>query len=146
MYSVLRALIVYFVLLLIFRIGGKRSVSQTTTFDFVLLLIISHTISNSLVGQDYSLINSFLLVMTLMLTNIAIDLWKQRSSQVKQLVDGVPLVILENGQPLKDRMNKARVRDEDILMMARELQGLERMDQIKYAVLESSGSISIIPK
>lgn len=84
--------------------------------------------------------------MMLMLIHIGLDLWKQRSSQVKQIVDGVPLVILENGQPLKDRINKARVRDEDILMMARELQGLERMDQIKYAVLESSGSISIIPK
>ena len=146
MYSILRGFIIYFVLLLLFRVSGKRSVSQATMFDFVLLLIVSHTISNAMVGQDYSLTNSFLLVMTLLLTNVGIDLWKQRSSQVKQFVDGVPLVIVEDGLPLKDRMNKARVSDEDILMMARELQGLERMDQIKYAVLETSGSISIIPR
>jgi uncharacterized membrane protein YcaP (DUF421 family) len=58
----------------------------------------------------------------------------------------VPLVIVENGKLLKDRMEKARVDEADILEKARELQGLERLDQIKYAVVERSGGISIIPK
>lgn len=65
---------------------------------------------------------------------------------MKRFIDGVPLVIVENGKPLKDLMNKARVDDEDVLVAAREHHGLERMDQIKYAVLERSGGISIIPK
>ena len=56
------------------------------------------------------------------------------------------MVILEDGRLLKDRMNKARVDESDIMTAARELQGLERIDQIKYAVLERSGGISIIPK
>jgi uncharacterized membrane protein YcaP (DUF421 family) len=58
----------------------------------------------------------------------------------------MPLVIVEHGQPLKERMEKARIDLEDVLAAAREHQGLERMEQIKYAVLERSGSISIIPK
>ncbi len=58
----------------------------------------------------------------------------------------MPVIILENGQPIKDRMTRARVDESDILEAARESQGLERLEQIKFAVLESNGSISIIPK
>lgn len=61
-------------------------------------------------------------------------------------LDGVPTVIVENGQPLKDRMKRARVDEEEVLVATRERQGLERMDQIKYAILECSSGISIIPK
>lgn len=61
-------------------------------------------------------------------------------------IDGVPMVIVENGKPLRERMRRARVSEGDVLESARQSQGLERMDQIKYAVLEISGSISIIPK
>jgi uncharacterized membrane protein YcaP (DUF421 family) len=55
------------------------------------------------------------------------------------------LVLVEDGKLLKERMDKARVGEEDILTAARELQGLERLEQIKYAVLERSGGISIVP-
>lgn len=58
---------------------------------------------------------------------------------------GEPLIILENGRPLHDRMNRERVDEEDILEAARELQGLERLDQIRYAILERNGAITIVP-
>lgn len=144
--SVIQALAVYGFLLVLFRLAGKRSLAQITTFDFVLLLIISESIQNALVGRDYSLTHAALLVMTLVGVDIGLSLLKQRSPRIERLLDDVPLVILENGKPLKDRMNKARVDEEDILSAARELQGLERLDQIKYAVLERSGGITIIPK
>ncbi|RIH80952.1 hypothetical protein Mterra_03421 [Calidithermus terrae] len=144
--SVIQALAVYGFLLVLFRLAGKRSLAQITTFDFVLLLIISESIQNALVGQDYSLTHAALLVMTLVGVDIGLSLLKQRSPRIERLLDDVPLIVLENGKPLKDRMNKARVDEEDILSAARELQGLERLDQIKYAVLERSGGITIIPK
>ncbi len=65
---------------------------------------------------------------------------------LEKLIDDVPLVLVEDGRPIKERLEKARVDEGDILSSARELQGLERMDQIKYAVLERSGGISVIPK
>jgi uncharacterized membrane protein YcaP (DUF421 family) len=142
---VLRAVTIYMLLLIIFRIAGKRALSQTTTFDFVLLLIISEAIQPAMVRDDYSLTNAFLLVVTLVGLDIALSLIKQRSHRIEQLLDGVPLVIVEDGKPIKDRMQKARVDENDVLTAARELQGLERMEQIKYAVLERSGGISIIP-
>ena len=67
-------------------------------------------------------------------------------SNLERVVDDLPLVIVEDGRPLQERMNTARVDQSDVLAAARELQGLERMDQTKYAVLERSGGVSIIPK
>jgi len=83
---------------------------------------------------------------TLIGLDIALSLLKQRSPTFELLIDDTPLIIVEDGRPLKERMDKARIDESDILASARELQGLERMDQIKYAVLERSGGVSIIPK
>ena len=68
--SVLRGLLVYFFLLIVFRISGKRTLSQTTSFDFVLLLIISETTQQAMVDNDHSITNGFLLIMTLIGTSI----------------------------------------------------------------------------
>ena len=144
--SVLRGVAIYTFLLFIFRIAGRRTLAQMTNFDLVLLLLIGESTQQGLLGNDFSITNAFLVVLTLVGLDIGISLWKQRSPQIEKLVEGVPLVIVENGKPLKDRMHKARVDESDILTAARTLQGLERMDQIKYAVLERSGGISIIPK
>lgn len=144
--SVLRATIVYLVLFIIFRLAGRRSLAQITTFDFVLLLIIGEATQNAMLGDDYSLTNGLLIIITLVTIDVGLSLWKRSSAAVDKLLDGVPLILVEEGKPLKDRMAKARVDEDDVLTAARELQGLERMDQIKYAVLERSGGISIIPR
>jgi uncharacterized membrane protein YcaP (DUF421 family) len=96
--------------------------------------------------DDFSMINAFLVIVTLVGIDVGLSLLKQRSKRLEKMIDSVPLVIVENGKLLKDRMEKARVGEADILEKARELQGLERLDQIKYAVVERSGGISIIPK
>ncbi|MCD6027974.1 MAG: hypothetical protein K0S78_148 [Thermomicrobiales bacterium] len=144
--SVIRAVAIYGILLIIFRVSGKRSLAQITTFDFVLLLIISEATQQALLGDDFSLINAFVVIITLIGLDIALSLLKQRSPTFELLIDDTPLIIVEDGRPLKERMDKARIDESDILASARELQGLERMDQIKYAVLERSGGVSIIPK
>ncbi len=144
--SVLRATAIYIFLLLIFRIAGRRTLAQMTNFDLLLLLLTGEATQQGLLGNDYSLTNAFLVILTLIGLDVGLSLWKQRSPQLDKLVDGVPMVIVEDGRPLKDRMDKARVDESDILTAARVLQGLERMEQIKYAVLERSGGISIIPK
>jgi uncharacterized membrane protein YcaP (DUF421 family) len=144
--SVLRSIAIYLILLVVFRIAGKRSLSQITTFDFVLLLVIGEATQQALLGEDFSLTKAFLVIVTLVAVDIFISLLKQRSKKFEKLIDSAPLVLIENGKLLKDRMDKARVDESDILAKARELQGLERLDQIKYAVLERSGGITIIPE
>ena len=144
--SVLHGLAVYVILLVVFRISGKRTLSQVTTFDFVLLLIIAEVTQQALLGQDYSLTNFVLLVATLIGLDIAMSFVKERSPRLDRLLEGQPLVIVEDGKALRERMQKARVDDEDVLTAARMHQGLERMEQIKYAVLERNGGITIVPK
>jgi uncharacterized membrane protein YcaP (DUF421 family) len=120
--------------------------AQITTFDFVLVLIVGEATQQALLGEDFSLTNAFLVILTLIGIDTAMSFWKQRSPQVEKWLDGVPVIIVVEGKLLQDRMDQARVDADDVLEAARQSHGLERLDQIKYAVLERSGGISIIPK
>jgi uncharacterized membrane protein YcaP (DUF421 family) len=144
--AVLRAAAIYFFLLVIFRIAGERTLTSMTTFDFVLLLIIAEATQQGLIGNDFSITKVFLVITTLVGIDIVLSILKDKFPFVDKLIEGVPLVIVEDGRPLTERMQRARIHEQDVLMAARERQGLQRMDQIMYAVLERTGEISIIPK
>ncbi len=144
--AILRGLAVYVFLLLLFRIAGRRTLSEMTSFDFVLLLIVSEATQNAMIGNDYSVTNGVLVILTLIGLDIGLSVMKQRFPAMERYLDGLPLIIVDEGRPLKELMEKARVDEEDILSSARDKHGLERMEQIKYAVLERNGGISIIPK
>lgn len=144
--AVLRAAATYFILLLIFRAAGKRSMAEMNAFDFILLLIISETTQSALVDGNNSLTNTVILVVTMVGLDIALSYVKEWVRPVERAMDSIPLIILAYGVPLVDRMRKARVDEADILSAARRSLGLERLDQIKFAVLETNGGISVIPK
>jgi uncharacterized membrane protein YcaP (DUF421 family) len=146
MESVLRGAAVYLFLLVVFRLAGQRTLAQITTFDLVLLLIISEAIQQAIIGNDNSMTNAGLIVLTLAGLNVGLSVLKQRSKRVEKVLEDVPLVLVAEGRILEDRMNKVRVDVDDILEAARSLHGLDRLDQIRYAVLERSGDISIIPQ
>lgn len=145
MEPIARALIVYVLMLLVFRFSGKRILGQVTTFDFVLLLIVAETIQNALIGPDLSMTNAMIVVFTLIGIDILLSLVKAHSPRMDRLLEGTPTVIVEDGRPLSDRLREEQVDEDDILHAAR-MQGLERMDQIQRAVLERNGGISIIPR
>ncbi len=142
----LRGAVVYLVLLVLFRLVGKRSLAETGVFGFVLLLIVAEAVQQALIDGDASMTNAFLVVLTLLGPNVGFSLLKQRSWLVERLIDDVPVVIIEDGRPLQDCMDKARVDELDILQAARPQEELTWLDQIKYAVLERSGGISVVPK
>lgn len=144
--AVLRSVAIYVVLLILFRIAGRRTLSELTTFDFVLVLIIGEATQQALLGEDFSLTNAALVIVTLLFLDIVMALAKARWKSFEKIVDGVPTIIVENGRPLRDRMRKARVDEGDVMEAARRLHGIERMDQIRYAVLEVSGGITVIPR
>ncbi len=144
--SVIRGVVIYFFLMLIFRVSGKRTLNEATVFDFVLLLIISETTQQALLADDFSITNGFLLITTLLVLDIGMSLLKQRYTGIDKALDGVPLIVIDNGKMLKDRMKKSRIDESDIMEAARELQGLKNMEQIKYAILEKDGKITIVPR
>ena len=143
---ILRSLSVYLIVWLIFRISGKRSLRDLTTFDFVLLLIISECTQQALIGQDYSITGAFLAIGTLLAVDIGLSLVKHKSSKVEKVLDSVPVLLIERGRIHQDRMDKERIDEADIMATAREVYALARLDQIDYAILETNGAISIIPK
>ena len=90
--------------------------------------------------------NGVLLVVTLVGLNVLMAWVKQQSPRAEHIIEGAPVVVIENGQLHQDRMDEERVDEADILEEARELQGIARMDQIEYAVVEKNGQIRIVPK
>ena len=143
---VLRALVIYGFMLVLFRIFGKRTLGQITTFDFVLLLIIGESASQALMGDDFSLTTAMLLIVALLGIDFVLALAKQRSSRVEELMDGAPLIVVQDGKCLYQRLKRAGLDEADVLLAARRSHGLERLDQIKFAVHERGGDISIIPR
>ena len=144
--AVLRALAVYAILLVVFRISGKRTLAQITPFDFVLLLVIGESTQQALLGDDFSITNAAIVIATLIGMNILLSEIKDRSPRAEAWLDDTPLVIVDQGRLLHDRMHRERIGEDDILHAAREAHGIERLDEIKYAVLERSGGISIVPR
>lgn len=144
--AILRAFLIYAFLLLLFRILGKRSLGQVTTFDFVLLLVIGEATQQALLGDDFSVTNAAIVISTLVGIDLGLSLWGQRSERVDRLIEGIPVVLVDHGEPLLERMKQNQVGIDDIRQAAREMHGLEQLSQVKYAILERNGAISIIPK
>lgn len=144
--SVIRGLSIFVILLLVFRIAGKRTLHETTTFDFVLILIVSETVQQAMIDNDNSVTNAFILIVTLVGVNVVFSLLKQRFKWFAKITEGTPVVVIEHGRIHHDRMEKERIDQDDILNAARERRGLRGMDEVESAVLERDGSISVIPK
>ena len=146
METVFRGLAAYLVLLIVTRFSGRRSMAQVTPFDFVLLLIIAETTQQALLGDDFSVTNAFVLIVTLFTADILLSYVKQWSSSAALLIDGSPTVLVSRGHPDPEALRRSRVNIADILEAARQQHGLMRLDQIEFAVLEVGGNLSVIPR
>jgi uncharacterized membrane protein YcaP (DUF421 family) len=144
--AVVRAAAIYLFLTLVMRAAGKRQFSEMTIFDFVLLLIVAEATQQGLLGQDFSVTYAMLVIVTLVGLDILLSIVKQHSRFAEKVIDGVPVLLVDNGELLRGPMNRERVDSEDIMSQARLTHGLERLDQVKYAILERDGKISIIPR
>jgi uncharacterized membrane protein YcaP (DUF421 family) len=146
MEAVLRAVAVYLILLLVTRLSGRRTLSQATPFDFVLLLIIAETTQQAMLGDDHSITTAVILIVTLFLIDILLSHLKQWSPAAEMLLDGTPTVLVSRGEPDLEALRRSRVSLEDVLESARQQHGLRRLDDVDFAVLEVGGKVSIIPK
>lgn len=146
MHAVLRPLLIFVLLVVIFRLTGKRSIGEITTFDFLLLLIVSESVSNALLAGDSSITGATIAVITLVGCDVALSLAKQQWPWLDRVLEDIPVVLYQHGRLHRLRMRKERISVDDILEAAREYHGLEQLDQIESAVLERRGIITIIPR
>jgi uncharacterized membrane protein YcaP (DUF421 family) len=144
--SVISAIGVYLGLLLLFRITGERTLGKLSSFDFVVLMLIGRATTGVVVGNDFSTTNAVLVIVTLALMQIGLTQWKLRSKRLYHALDGVPILLVADGQLLDRALSAERVDKQEIMQAAREKEGLESLEEIKYAVLEATGDITIIKR
>ena len=143
--GVLRGIFGYCFLIFIVRIVGRRPGKQIAPFEYVLIFFMGGIVLTPMVGEDRSITNAIATIMSIAATHFVITWLKSRSTTFGRIVDGPPLVLLDKGKWQTETLVKMRLTDDDVMTFARD-QGLERLDQIEYAVLERNGEVSIVPK
>ncbi len=143
MYTILHAIVGYFFLVLVVRGLSRRPGAQMTPFEFVIIFLIGGVIILATVGDDRSETNSVCAVITVGLMHRLVSWFSARFPAFGKIAQGTPLVVLKNRQWQSDVMEKMRLQDMDVMAAAR-TKGVKTLDQIKLAVLERNGGISII--
>lgn len=140
---VLRAAAAYVFLLFVLRVIGRRELSTLGASDIVLLVVMGDLIQNGVTQSDYSVTGVFLAVSTFALLTVGTSTLTHRSRRAQTVIEGVPLILVENGKPIEKNLRSERLSLDDVAEDARG-QGIERIEDIKWCVLETSGSMSFI--
>jgi uncharacterized membrane protein YcaP (DUF421 family) len=145
MESIVRSSVIYVFLLILFRVIGRRTLASITTFDFVLLLVVGEATQQALLAEDYSVTNAFVVIGTLAALDLLLGWAKQRWPSLDRVVEGQPILLVVEGREVKQNLDREGIDRNDILEAARESHGLAAFDQVRFAVLERTGNISVIP-
>ena len=143
--KVLRSGVIYLFILLAFRFTGKRQVGQLTPFDLVVLLIISNVVQNAVIGNDNSLGGGIIGAITILAFNWIVVEISYRFKPARRLFEGQPVLLVHNGIILQKNLANERITLED-LQAALRRNGIGDFHQVRVAVLEDNGQISVIPK
>lgn len=142
---VLRACVVYFILLAMIRMTGKRTMGQFTPFDMLLVVLLGNAVQNALLGEDTSVGGGLLLAATLIALNWLVGLVSARSPKVERWVEGSPVLLAREGQVYRDVLRRELISREDFEKAMREAGCLDMVD-IRLAVLENNGHITVVPR
>lgn len=144
METVVRILVIYLFVMFSLRVLGKREFGQLSPLELVMLLLIPEIASQSLVGEDYSLTNALIGMTTLFSLQFLTSALMHCSSRVEEVLEGVPSVLAHHGQLVEANLNRELISPEEVFAEMRKA-GFDRLEQVKWAVLESDGKISIVP-
>jgi uncharacterized membrane protein YcaP (DUF421 family) len=143
--KILRPIAVYFFLVAGLRLAGKRELAQLNPFDLVVLLTLSNTVQNAIIGDDNSVTGGIIGASTLLLINYLVVRFLYRHEKLDRLVEGESCTLIENGQVLEHRLTQ-EVLTRQQLEAAAHKQGFRNLSEVQSAVLEPSGTISFIAK
>ena len=141
---IIRAAIAYLVLLLAVRLIGRRMASMMAPFDIVVLFLFGGALMAAVLSDDHSMTAAISVVFSIGLMHVSVSALKARLPWVGRLVDGTPVVVFERGHWYQDRMRDLRMLESDVMAAVRQ-KGLMRLEQVRYAVVERDGKVSIIP-
>ena len=145
MQTVFKAALAYLVVTIVLRIIGRRTASQQAPMDMVVLFLFGGLSVSAVLGEDHSFFGAMSALFTVGMMHVAVSWLKIRFVWLERLLDGTPIVVLHDGRWTEQAMRRLRLQQADIRTAARQ-RGLDDMEQVKVAIVERDGTISIIGK
>jgi uncharacterized membrane protein YcaP (DUF421 family) len=142
---VFRAAIGFVFVLFLTRVVGRRELSSLEPFDLILLVMIGDLVQQGITQNDFSVTGMVLVGGTIALLTVAVSYGSFRFPRLRPLLDGEPVIVLEDGKPIDRNLRRNRITHEELAAAARQ-QGIASLADVRWAVLETSGSISFIPR
>jgi uncharacterized membrane protein YcaP (DUF421 family) len=142
---ILRATVIFLFVYLLTRVVGRRELGADEPFDLILLVVLGDLIQQGVTQSDNSVTGAILVISTLAILTVGVSFLSVRVPRLRPLLDGDPLILVENGEPNTRNLRRQRLDLGEVLAEAR-LQQVARLSDIQWAILESSGQISIIPR
>jgi uncharacterized membrane protein YcaP (DUF421 family) len=142
---VLRAAVLFFFLLVLMRVIGRRELSSLQPFDLILIIVLGDAVQQGLTQDDYSLTGALLAVGTIAALQVGVSWIGFRFPSARPLLEGTPIIVVQDGQVIERNLNRERLDIDEIAEAAR-LQGIAHLAEVKWAVLETTGNISFIKK
>lgn len=139
-----RTAVVYLALLLGLRLAGKREIGQMTPFDLVVILLVANAVQNAMVGPDTSLTGGLIAAAILILANYGLAAVREHVPWFQRAVEGVPTLLIHDGEFIADHLRQEHVDEQEVMMALRE-HGIDDPHEVRVAVLETDGSISVVP-
>jgi uncharacterized membrane protein YcaP (DUF421 family) len=142
---VVRALFAFLFVFLITRIVGRRELSSLQPFDLILLVMIGDLVQQGVTQNDFSVTGIVLAAGTIAALTVAVSYGGFRFPRLRPVLEGEPVIVLRDGEPIRKNLDRNRITVDELRAAAR-LQGISRLGDVEWAVLETGGQISFIPK
>jgi uncharacterized membrane protein YcaP (DUF421 family) len=142
---VLRGIVIFVFLYLLMRVMGRRELSSFEPFDLILLIILGDAVQQGLTQDDYSLTGAMLAVGTIGILQVFVSYTSFRFPRIRPWLDGEPVIVVQDGKPIDKNLARERITLDDLTEAARG-QGIGSLDEVQWAVMETSGSISFMKK
>jgi uncharacterized membrane protein YcaP (DUF421 family) len=142
---VVRALVAFAFVLLVTRIVGRRELSSLQPFDLILLVMIGDLTQQGVTQNDFSVTGIVLAVGTIAVLTVVVSYTSFRFPFLRPVLEGEPVIVLEKGEPIERNLARNRVTVDELRAAAR-IEGYGSLDEVEWAVLETGGQISFVPR
>src|SRR5438105_1349025 len=142
---VLRGIVIFVFLYVLMRVIGRRELSSLEPFDLILLVVLGDAVQQGLTQDDYSLTGAILAIGTIAMLQLGVSYTNFRFPKVRGILDGEPIVVVQDGKPIEKNLNRERVTMDD-LASAMRLQQIASLEDVAWAVMETNGAISFVKK
>ncbi|CAL9470073.1 DUF421 domain-containing protein [Streptomyces albus] len=143
--KILRTVLVYAVIIVLFRLSGKRGLASMNTFDFVVVFLLSNVVQNAIIGNDYSLLGGAVGAATLVTVNALVNRWLAADRRAARVLEGDPTTVIEDGRVVRRAMRRLGLRAGELQQAVRVQTG-GGVEGVERGSLEPDGRLLIVPK